>query len=787
MLVVVLAPWWRNHGLLRDFFDYGLMMVASGRMAEGGRPFVDFLTPLPSLSYFLNAWVEHWLGGTYQAMTLGNAGLMVVVSVGLGALLRRWFPGWAAWSVATTLVVGSFAQHAIIWYNTLGVVLLALIAWPAAVAPVLSRERWGMNLIVAVALVLSGLNKLNYHAIGLVIAWAWPLRAALVGRESWRRALSTVLVWGLFGTLVPVVLELMVNGASWEMWRYNLIEVTVRQRGGNLWALLTLRFYFEPMHDYYDAWLRPLGAILVGWLVVVTGLAWRGRSGLDRLLLLGAGALVVGGTGGLMATNHEIGYVAMAAGMVLLVGLWIGFDLKRDGWSAGLGLILPTLLLGMVFWHSAWLGQRTLFGFSQSPRETYRELSVEGGAFDYLKGTRIPPEMASDLESLAERLGPVEPGKVYPYFFGGGVEWLQRIWRTDVMSGLPILIAPLGYGPPELQVLGEALSYPSRFEAIVTMDSWMELPGDLDDYIRLVSTRERSGQYTIWRLHQSEVREGLAPREDAVQVLNTYGGNLDGRLITVEARVQTLKTHEGRSALGLVNGVGGFVFEAPTHQLKVKPFLRRLPDADESVEPKARFTVQALDAKTGALQGDVWTHTLVLPAGEKVVEVEQQVAMGGRATRFLIEVDDEAAGLAAAGWFLPKILQAAERSEEPPRLRAAAPMEEDGEERSWRERTFPADWVDDVELVVRGGTLTDDGILISRGGELWFRGLRRIEAWDSRIRAHPDNVPGHQPVYRLIWYEGGEWKCSRRRGCQSVRRTWACGAGVPSWTDGLDC
>src|SRR5258708_32789999 len=94
--LITLAPWWRNHHYLRDFYDYGLVMSGVGRIEAGERPFVDFVTPIQSGTFLFNGWAEKLGDGTYQAMTWGAAALVVLgMTVLAGIFLRCWAPGTA--------------------------------------------------------------------------------------------------------------------------------------------------------------------------------------------------------------------------------------------------------------------------------------------------------------------------------------------------------------------------------------------------------------------------------------------------------------------------------------------------------------------------------------------------------------------------------------------------------------------------------------------------------------------------------------------------------------------
>ena len=756
VLALSLAPWIRNRGLLRDFFDYGLMMVVNGRLADGARPFVDINTPLQSLSYLLNFYAERLFGGTYQAMTMGNGVFIVLSVVALFAMLLRRFSVAAAAVMTGTLIVGSLSQHTVIWYNGIGVMTLAAIGWAGAMAPVLKRNDWSWHLIVALGLLLSGVNKLNYHAVGLVAAVAWPLRAGLLGHASWTRVSSTVLLWLAMGLAAPLALELAWTGATWEQWRYNVIDSAFRERGGNLLAVFTWDFYLTPMHDYYHATLRPLGAIFVGWLVLALAVGWRGRSALDRMLLTGSLLFAFGGVAGLTATNHEIGYVSLAAGMTLLVGVWLGFELPTRGWLPRLLLVAPMLALGGVMWHSAWLGQRALFGHSQALRENYREVRAEGGQFTYLRGTRIPPEMAEDLEQLSKRLGAVKPGETHPFFFGAGVEWLSRVWPTERIEGLPSLMAPLVYGPSEINHLQDVLAYPSDISHVVGMRAWSDWPGNLKHFVESRSLKSRVGQFELWELHAEGMLKGLPPRQDAVMVINNFGGNLDGQHVTLEQSIRPMSTQEGRSYLGTDRGEGTFSFDLPVYKVAGEVALRRMEKTASLDEPlTATFALQILDETTKRSLATVWTQTITLPAGETQMVQSCEADTQRRPFRMVVIVSEESSGKLAAGWFVPRIQHTGVDTQHAPRLRLPSPGDVEGVDASWIAAIFPEGWRDDIELVVRNGRLTSNGVTVDRGGELWFRSRRPIEEWIGHFWAEPTNVGWNLPVPRVVWYDGG--------------------------------
>ena len=755
-LVVVMVPWIRNRGLLRDFFDYGYMMVASGRLAAGERPFVDFVSPLQTLTFRLNAWADQVFGGTFQALTMGNAVLLIGASLGLLWVLRRRFSIGASALVTAVIVVGSAGQHTIIWYNSIGVLLLAAIAWSSALAPVLRRGTAGWHLLLVMALILSGMNKLNTHAIAVVVAIAWPVRAGLLGEARWSRVVVTVLAWLTAATVVPLAIELQWTGATFELWRYNVIETAFVHRGGLLYELASPDIYLRPIHDFYEAHLRPLGAILIGWLIVVIAMAWRGRKAMDRGLLVAAAVFAVGGMAGLMATNFEIGYVSLSAGMVLLVGLWLGFDLGREGWRLRVVLLLPMGLLGAVFWHSAWVGQRSLFGFSDAPRESYRELRDSAGTFAYLRGVRIPPETAEGLEELAGRIGPVEADETVPYFFGAGTEWLRRIWKTDTIGRIPIPVEPLGYGAKERKRLEDAFDHPSAYQVVVGMTDWPDWPGDVEDRLDDRSRLELVGPFRLWHLHPEVMAPGLPPRENAIMALNIYGGNLDARLVVADGGIKVLQRPQGRRFLGVGHGHGSFRFGAPVHTIGGEVVLIRSGDGTAlEAEQTALFELQVIDLQTHAVIGNSWSQEVTLPAGETEISQTYTAATQGQGVRFQVTVANDSDGKVLAGWLMPRIQLTASETDIPPRLRAPGSADVAGVDRTWSKALLPSDWDGQVEVVVRKGHLSDGRVWIEQGGELWFRAKTGVAEWHGTLSLDAALAETIRPYAHVVWYNGG--------------------------------
>ncbi len=191
ILVVALMPWWRNRGYIRSFYDYGVVMGGVGRIEDGQRPYTDFVVPIQTGWFVFNWAAEKIAGGTFQAMTWSAAVCTALATFGLGGMLLRRWPVGPAVIVTAAIVYATVCQHTIFWYNPWGVVLLAIVAWAGAVAPVWRRGQAGWHALIAGALFLGGINKINMQLMAICLALGWAVRAALLGRATWARVAGT--------------------------------------------------------------------------------------------------------------------------------------------------------------------------------------------------------------------------------------------------------------------------------------------------------------------------------------------------------------------------------------------------------------------------------------------------------------------------------------------------------------------------------------------------------------------------------------------------------------------
>lgn len=764
VVLLCLAPWWRNHAYIRDFFDYGLMILAAGRINDGQLPFTDWDSPLQTGSYWLNALAENWLGGDYLGLSRGNALFIPFAIVLLAVTLRRQGSPIGAMFLVFCIVVGSASQHTLIWYNAIGAVTLAAIAWTTACHPVVIRRGMGAAALVVAMLIWSGINKINFHALALAVACGWTLRAGILGTAAWRQVISTLGVWLVAGLIIPVLLELQLTGASFAQWKYNVFELPFSAPGYEIERFLTFDFLLTHINDHYGPTLQPVGLILVIWAGVTVGLAWSRCSGMDRLLLLGAAIMALGGTFALIATNHEIVYVGLASGVALLTSLWIGFGLWERAHLRNWLLIAPAALLSTIMFYSAWLGQRSQFGHQSADRSTYKKFSKgDADAFRYLVGTYIPSSIHDSLIQLDQFIPSSNGNGRIPVFYSTGAEFLERIWPNRILPGMPLLVASLTVSEQRAKELSNAFAFPPEFKMLVGIKAWTgSWPGDLHLVVQRNSTRQDVGVFQVHRFSGDWLQAGLPPLDDALAALNSFQGNMDPAAITVDEPLWPLNTPSGRPLMGTYEKRGSFTFTKPSFRIAGEIALQRSLGAPER-PLSATFSVYDGTIPEGQMGSLIWSETHTLDPAEDFQTASFQVDSRGRPARFVVTVADDSIGDLRAGFFLPRIGHSDPTPTPPPTLRLPVP-EPFANTPELANALLPEDWQEDMEVVARGATLEGGNLILDQGGELWLKPKRPISELHGQISLTAPPEQSGAPVARVVWYRGGRMEVLMQSG-----------------------
>ena len=741
--VVTLAPWWRNHAYVRSFFDYGVPVGAAGRLAEGQRPYVDFITPTQAGWFWLNRVIERAGDGTFQAMTRGAAYCTVLsLAVLLGLLSRRW-PALQASLVVGAILCGTVAQHTLLWYNSWGVVLLLVVAWAGAIAPTLRGADWGWHLLAGAALFLGGINKINMQLMAAGLAVGWAVRAGLTGRDGWGRVGFTLLYYMLCLAL-PVWAEMAWTGASFATWWHNVVELPAATRTGMLWTAFSTDFFVRIPQDYYGpmrlAAIVPVGlAATVATVAAILNKTWREENVIEKVLPLFAGGAAFLGGAMLLTTNMDIAYIGLAGWLGLLVALWLGYGLAPRGAWFYLGLVLPLAVAGIASWCSAWAGQRSQFGHSHAGRENYVDGAGAGPDFAYFRGTRLPPETVESLRQMGEWRRSLTDEQRRHHYFGPGTEWAAHIWPTMRLTGFPFYMqAGSSFGSTEMDRIYAAMKAGTLQEITVmkVVDLW-----PAREYAQLFHRYEEHLFGEVFAVYRYGTHGGIS--NAPVWFTRAFGGNADSRRLASAA--EFMEMSQGRMFLGITRGTGTLVLDAISNRVEGEVVLRRLKPTPR-VPLTAKFLIHA---QIGEARFERWSKQVELPADQDEIVVPYAVDSSHLQTGFTVELPARENDLAAAGWRGPRIMHTGEEGPAEPAwlFRSEAPAVHLDE--AALAALLPANWRP-VDAVMRNGRLTAEGLELSPGGEIWLR----VNGLVTGLEGTATIAGGVPPMVRSMWYGG---------------------------------
>lgn len=749
--------------------DYGVVIAGVGRINEGQKPFVDFVTPLQSATLMLNYGAEAIGGPSFLALTWGNVGLMTLGLLVLWVVLRGYASDAVAWLLSAGVVMCTAGQHTIIWYNGVGTLALAVATWTAAAAPILSRRHWPCHLITTLALILGGMNKLNFHAVTLVLVMAWTLRQGLLGQTSPVRVVQTMAWWFIAGVLLPLGIELGWTGASFATWYHNVIALPGGSRSGLLRLLGTPEFYLSTTHDYYGPVFRPAGLLIGVTLMVIMLAGWRTRQGMDRALLVGAGLSGVAATLLLLVTNREIVYVGLGAGIAIGVSLWIGFGLHQTAarWSR-LILIGATLLVISHAHPSTWYGQRHQYGNNAVDRSTYRTVELAPDAPRYFEGVKLAPELAAMLEDVAglrhwRNARPDNPPRV---FFGRSMEGFNRI--IPVPPGHPLWQSEVTHGPAELSRLQEAFTAPVEFDLVVENRYWRRWTHPIETLLRGAPAVVASDEINVFQL-DSPLTGGLGPENDIVTNKRLYGGNVDSRYLTFSDRMRAMLDEQDRPFFGVGRQQGSMQFELPVREVSADwvAILQR-----ESPYPvQVELQIVALPSPGYPEEHVRWQEVVTFADGPGEYRGTVSVPASDRRVSWRVAVDSPQPNLVIAGWSLPSIQHSTDTLSEPLLPDLAGASDDAHWEAKSRDlpRAFSRQAPPDISIVGHGFPSPAGELELRPGSIVWLRSPVPWSELNCRLQwSQVDGLAG-QPVIHVLWYEAGRLEIIQQTGLEPDR------------------
>jgi hypothetical protein len=719
---LLLLPWWRNHALLRDFYDYGNIIAGIGRMQLGERAYVDFLTPIQLLQFWVGWAAEAVWGAEYLSLTYAAAVFMVAMWGGLAWLLARPLGGGLALGVSAAIVVASAGQHTIVWYNAMGVAWLAVAMWAGARGARgegAGRMGW---VLVAGALWLGGMTKLTYQVAALAFAglWAW--------REE--RGVRRVVAVGAIlaaGVVAPIATEMAVTGASLAEWKKNVLGLAA-SRLELLEPIATWRFYWQTPHDYHQPmYFAFAGAWGVALLLVVGGAAvWRARRervGVREWVFLAVawgGAMSCGLV--FLALHFEIAYVAGAAWLVLATGLVLTFvprELEGPWRLAGGALAVGAVSLFVPAWVSAWAGARAIW--SQQPLVRSELVTTKDlpERFSYLRGIRILPEWKTTLrrwERVREELAREGIGED-AWYFVNGTEWLVRAMPEARHRGLPLWLQEgTTYGEAERPEIVRRIERGDEVKVVVSHHPWAMWPKDIEAVLERRFRRMEAGPaFVTWRVwSELDLPLQFVERFDS----NLYSRDLDARGGALEMQGAAEAPFFGaRESARLVLKRGVY---------RLRGEFRAELSAGETRETAVRFRVRKLEgADAGAL---LWEESVALGVDARDAARPFAVSPGGQRVALEVEVPEGSA--AAAGWRSLQVEHAGEETAEEPPRGVTSGLAERRITEAERGALWGAGELAEREVVVRGEARGEaTGLVAGSPSELWVR----LRETDTRV------------------------------------------------------
>jgi hypothetical protein len=764
-LVSLLAVWWRNHAILVDFCDYGLVMSAVGRINLGERPYVDFLTPIQTLPFFVG-WIAERIGGArYLSLTYANAVFLAASYVILLSILWRRLGPVLAWLVSTAVVAASACQHTIVWYNAVGTLWIAIVSW-------LTSQPWkvdtrGILRVSAVCLVLwlSGMTKLTYHIAALAFAATFTFRCAVLHQISWQQAARAMLLYTLFGVVAPVGTELLLTGATLDQWLYNVIALPARFRTGMLGQIKTATFYFHTPHDYYKplrfTFVGAWGVVLllgVGCVIAYSIFRRSSRRGVELALLavpLG-GAWLCGSV--LLATNMDIAYVSAASWLVFAVALVLAFtesQSRRAGNVARAILAVGSVTLLVPALQSAWHGTRALWGHEPMVRSELVPAAGLPPRFAYVKGMLLTRPMYESLEefevlqrTLSERGVPNSA-----YYFVNATDWMVRVVPEARHAGLPLWLAGgTTLSPEDAWAVGDWLERSKDVDVILSHEAWNYWYPGMKQALDANFRTGRAGLRLI-----TYVREDKPP--PALEFANNTQSNLYMRDMKITGRAPHVKLSSNN--LFYLGGTTPYRldFESPLFRLTGEIYGELLPNSQGPTS--ATFSVYARDGDT--LKERMVHETIELSAGQRTALKTFSISPGGRPVSFLLTFSS--GGTANFGWRRLDTQHSGPLKPNPPHAVSSELQRKDlGQPEI--DALFKGDHAA-VGALAAYGTVNNlpapvqDGVLLAAPGEIWIRVDQQVGRLTGEfVFAEPSTPFPSANVVRVsaVYYKSGRFE-----------------------------
>lgn len=227
-----------------------------------------------------------------------------------------------------------------------------------------------------------------------------------------------------------------------------------------------------------------------------------------------------------------------------------------------------------------------------------------------------------------------------------------------------------------------------------------------------------------------------------------FGGNTDPRFITSAA--EFFELDDGRGFFGTTEGPMEMRVNLTTNRLHGEVVVQRT-GLDKSTPVTVEFAIFA-QYQLGA-RFPRWSARVELPVGQREIVVPYAIDSSHLYTTYTVDVPGKFAGKIAAGWRSPVITDVGGDLASPEWLRtdmgSVTVLDDNALSKligvAWRPR----------RAEMRNGRVTERGIELSPGGEIWLHADNVITRMNGFVEVVPDAEHPALPPVTGLWYKAG--------------------------------
>ncbi len=731
------------------------IIVAVGKLEAGLRPYVDFRSTMQSATYVLNWLVEAVFGAHYLGLVKGGLLLALVGGTTLALLWRPVFGALGAVLLAGAVTLGGLSQHVFIFYNTVGLLCLAVVVAGLATEPRLwPLRRWDRWLVCA-ALVVGGTNKINFHALTLGLAGLLMAQGWLAGRCTPRALVASLASLFAAGVVVPLAVELAWTGAAPRVWFFNIFELP-SERVGFALAGFKAELLWEPPYDVHHSLpFKAFNAAGLALLATVSALIWmrtvrpltRGRR-LIGTVSLAALCLAVA-VGGLLLTTTNVETIALTSlafpvGAAALVAAFRPKGSPGNPRFATRFVPAASLLWTFVGGYAAWQGSRVMFGEEPPRRTDYVRWTDPGPTGAYLRGVRLEPGWRDSLVATVRELERIQikDTSLKTVLFGPAFEWMERAHPGSIVPGMPVWYHHGTSLSSEDGAWLEQALQEKGVDRLVLNPHWESWPGSF--WLRLADDFRAVDLGRFARVYERRT----APRQPAFAAAavaftpwsfrESTGSNVHWLSTTMSPGTALYESPWGR-VVGRVGGMD-WIWRRGAYLAQGNFVAMLQGESDESAEVTCR-----IENREGESVSVLFEHTITLTAANPEARLPFVVSAGGRPLTLTMTVAPENAQRVLCGWRDLRIGHAASDATAPPVT--LAPLLASPEAGF---TSFPS-----VLRIREADPATIDG-WFAAPFETWqpVAAERQHATVTIDLQRRPDGT-GHPTLLTLAWYKAG--------------------------------